>query len=90
MLFDPRSDRAIVTGEGPAAKGGALDYVINGKLTRGFAFVAYPAEYRNSGVMTFIVNQSGIVYQMDLGALTSDIASATQEYNPGSDWERVD
>ena len=80
----------MLTKQGPAAKGGALDYVVNGKLTRGFAFVAYPAEYRNSGVMTFIVNQSGIVYQRDLGAQTSDIASAMQEYNPGSGWERVD
>jgi hypothetical protein len=80
----------MLTKQGPAAKGGALDYVVNGKLTRGFAFVAYPAEYRNSGVMTFIVNKSGIVYQKDLGAQTSDIASAMQEYNPGTGWEQVD
>jgi hypothetical protein len=61
-----------------------------GKPTHGFAFVAYPAEYRNSGVMTFVVNQSGIVYQKDLGAQTADIASVMQEYNPGSGWERVE
>jgi Protein of unknown function (DUF2950) len=80
----------MLTKQGAAAKGGALDYVVNGKLSRGFAFVAYPAEYRNSGVMTFIVNQSGIIYEKDLGAQTSDVASAMQEYDPGSGWEPVD
>jgi hypothetical protein len=80
----------MLTKQGAAAKGGALDYVVNGKLTRGFAFVAYPAEYRNSGVMTFIVNQSGVIYEHDLGDKTSDIASAMQEYNPGNGWERVE
>lgn len=80
----------MLTKQGAAAKGGALDYVVNGTLTRGFAFVAYPAEYRNSGVMTFIVNQSGIVYEKDLGAQTSDLAAAMQDYNPGAGWEPVD
>jgi Protein of unknown function (DUF2950) len=80
----------MLTKQGSAAKGGALDYVVNGKLTRGFAFVAYPAEYRNSGVMTFIVNQVGIIYQQDLGAQTADIASAMQEYNPGTGWQKVE
>ena len=80
----------MLTKQGAAGKGGALDYVVNGTLTRGFAFVAYPAEYRNSGVMTFIVNQSGIVYENDLGAQTSDLAAAMQEYNPGAGWKPVD
>jgi len=80
----------ILTKQGSAAKGGAIDYVVNGKLTRGFAFVAYPAQYRNSGVMTFVVNKSGVVYQKDLGEQTSTIASAIEEYNPDSSWERVD
>jgi len=80
----------MLTKQGSAAKGGALDYVVNGKLTRGFAFVAYPAEYRNSGVMTFIVNQTGVIYQQDFGAQTADIASAVQEYNPDSGWEPVE
>jgi len=80
----------ILTKQGAGAKGGAIDYVVNGKFTRGFAFVAYPAEYRNSGVMTFIVNKSGIVYQKDLGEQTAAIASAMQEYNPDSTWDRVD
>jgi len=80
----------ILTKQGAAAKGGALDYVVNSKLTRGFAFVAYPAEYRNSGVMTFIVNKSGVVYQKDLGDQTASIASAIEEYNPDSTWQRED
>jgi hypothetical protein len=80
----------ILTKQGAGAKGGARDYVVDGKLSRGFAFVAYPAEYRNSGVMTFIVNQSGVVYQKDLGEKTLEIASATQEYNPDATWERVE
>jgi Protein of unknown function (DUF2950) len=80
----------MLTKQGSAAKDGAFDYVVNGKLTRGFAFVAYPAEYRNSGVMTFIVNQTGVIYQQDLGEKTAEIASAMQEYNPGSGWERVE
>jgi hypothetical protein len=80
----------ILTGQGAAAKGGAHDYVVNGQLARGFAFVAYPAEYRNSGVMTFIVNQSGVVYQKDLGPQTSDLAVTMKEYNPDDSWEQVD
>jgi Protein of unknown function (DUF2950) len=55
-------------------------------MTQGFAFVAYPAEYRSSGVMTFIVNQDGIVYQKDLGKKTEALGKATQEYNPDSSW----
>ncbi|MBV8675292.1 MAG: DUF2950 domain-containing protein [Acidobacteriaceae bacterium] len=80
----------ILTRQGPAAKGGARDYSVNGKLTRGFAFVAYPAQYRNSGVMTFIVSQDGIVYQKDLGPNTSDLVSAMTEYNPDSSWTPAD
>lgn len=80
----------ILTKQGPAAKGGARDYITDGKLTRGFAFLAYPAEYRNSGVMTFIVNQSGVVYQKDLGPQTSDAAAAITEYNPDDTWDQVD
>src|SRR5262245_46093086 len=57
----------ILTRQGPAAAGGELDYVVNGKMIGGFALVAYPAEYRNSGVMTFIVNHAGTVFQKDLG-----------------------
>ena len=80
----------ILTKQGPGAKGGARDYLVDDKLTRGFAFVAYPADYRNSGVMTFVVNQSGVVYQKDLGPQTKARATAMQEYNPNNTWQRVD
>jgi Protein of unknown function (DUF2950) len=80
----------LLTKQGPAAKGGARDYVVNGQLTRGFAFVAYPAEYRNSGVVTFIVNQDGIVYEKDLGQDTGNLAVAMSEYNPDNTWNRAD
>ena len=80
----------ILTKQGAAAKGGARDYMANGQLARGFAFVAYPAEYRNSGVMTFIVNQSGVIYEKDLGADTEKIAAGMTEYNPDAGWQPAD
>ncbi len=80
----------LLTKQGPAAKGGPRDYSANGQLTKGFAFVAYPAEYRNSGVMTFIVNQDGVVYQRDLGADTASVASAMSAYNPDKTWSPAD
>jgi len=80
----------ILTKQGPAAKGGARDYVVNGQLRRGFAFVAYPSEYRNSGVMTFIVNQDGVVYERDLGPDTVKLGAAMSEYNPDGTWNRED
>jgi hypothetical protein len=64
--------------------------VVDGILTRGFAFLAYPAEYRNSGVMTFIVHQDGIVYQKNIGADTAMVAAAITEYNPDSTWNPID
>jgi hypothetical protein len=79
----------ILTRQGPAAPGGALDYVVNGDMIGGFAMVVYPAEYRNSGVMTFIVNHSGQVYQKDLGPRTLDLASRMTEYNPDKTWSKV-
>ena len=57
----------ILTAQGPAAPGGAKSYIVDGKMTGGFAFVAYPAEYHNSGVMTFVVNLNGAIYEKDLG-----------------------
>lgn len=77
----------ILTKQGDKAKGGASDYIINGKMTAGFAVVAYPTEYRDSGIMTFIVNQDGVVYQKDLGEKTTAIATAMSEFNPGDDWK---
>jgi hypothetical protein len=77
----------FLTKQGATAKGGAKDYLVNGHLTGGFAILAYPAEYRNSGIMTFVVGQDGVVYQKDLGEKTADIASAISEYNPGDGWK---
>ncbi len=80
----------ILTKQGPAAKGGARDYMVNGQLIHGFAFVAYPAEYRNSGVMSFIVNQDGVVYEKDLGPDTEKLGADMAEYNPDKSWARVE
>jgi len=79
----------ILTRQGANGPGGAKNYVENGKMTKGFAFVAYPAEYRSSGVMTFIVTEDGIVYQKDLGKTTEALAKAMQEYNPTPGWQKA-
>jgi len=76
----------MLTGQGANVPGGAKDYIVNGKMTGGFAFVAYPAEYRNSGVMTFIINQDGVLLQKDLGADTTQTAAAMTEFNPDQTW----
>jgi Protein of unknown function (DUF2950) len=76
----------ILTRQGSNAPGGAKDYVVGGKMVGGFAFVAYPAEYRNSGVMTFIINQDGVLLQKDLGKSTTDTATAMSEFNPDATW----
>jgi hypothetical protein len=80
----------ILTAQGNNAEGGAKSYIANGKMSGGFAFIAYPAVYRVSGVMTFIVNHNGIVHQKDLGPNTVKIASAMTEYDPDSSWQRVE
>jgi DUF2950 family protein len=79
----------ILTQQGSAAAGGELDYVVHGKMIGGFALVAYPAEYRNSGVMTFIVNHTGVVYQKDLGPRTAQLAEKMIEFNPDKTWKEV-
>ena len=78
----------ILTGQGRDAKGGAYDYVVRGKMIGGFALVAYPAVYGNSGVMTFIVNHEGVVFQKDLGSSTSSVAAKMTRFNPDSSWKR--
>ena len=75
-----------LTRQGPAARGGARDYKVNGVMTRGIAFVAYPAVYRTSGVMTFIINQDGRVFEKDLGQDTVKVAEAMSKYNPDKTW----
>src|SRR5271165_4619493 len=79
----------MLTAQGANAKGGAKSYIVDGKMTGGFAFVAYPAEYRNSGVMTFVVNQDGTVYEKDLGPQTADLAKQMKAYNPDKTWKPV-
>jgi hypothetical protein len=80
----------ILKGQGEAADGGAFDYVVNGKMVLGFAMVAYPAHYGASGIMTFIVNQNGIVYEKDLGKNTARTAAAMKLYNPDKSWKKVE
>ncbi len=78
----------ILTRQGKNAPGGAKTYMVNGKMTEGFAFVAYPAEYRSSGVMTFIAGEDGVIYEKDLGKKTEALAMDTKEYAPGSGWRK--
>ena len=78
----------ILKGQGPAAPMGKLDYVIEGVMIGGFALVAVPAEYRVTGVKTFIVSNDGIVYQKDLGPNSSKIVKSMELYNPDKTWQR--
>ena len=79
----------ILTAQGPDAPGGARDYVVNGALTGGFALVAWPAQYDVTGIMTFIVNQDGVVSEQDLGSGTDATARAMTTYNPDSSWTAI-
>jgi hypothetical protein len=79
----------ILTSQGGAAPGGKVDYTVNGNLTGGFALVAYPEQWDKSGVMTFIVNQDGKVYERNLGDKTARIAAKMSRYNPESNWTPV-
>lgn len=78
----------VLTRQGKNAAGGAKDYIVNGKMTEGVAFIAYPAEYRSSGVMTFIVGTDGVVYEKDLGKKTETLAKAMKEFDPNSSWHK--
>ena len=80
----------ILKGQGSDAPGGALNYVVKGKMIGGFALIAYPAEYGNSGVMTFMVNHAGTVYQKDLGTRTESIAKRITLFDPDQTWKKVD
>ena len=79
----------ILTQQGSAAPGGEYNYVINSNMIAGFALVACPTEYGTSGVMTFIINQQGKLYQKDLGPKSSEIVQSVSEYNPDSGWTLV-
>ena len=78
----------VLTRQGLYAPGGAKNYIVNGKMTKGFAFLAYPAKYRASGVVTFAVNQDGVIVQKDLGPNTSQLANAIAEFNPDRTWDQ--
>ena len=79
----------MLDGQGPHAIGGAYDYIAKGVMLGGFALVAYPAKYDSSGVMTFIANQDGAVFQKDLGPKTAQLAQAMKRFDPDDTWERV-
>jgi Protein of unknown function (DUF2950) len=79
----------ILTKQGPHAKGGELDYVVRGNMIGGFALAAWPAVYGSSGIMTFLVNHDGVIYQKDLGPRTSRVAERMTEFDPGPGWETV-
>lgn len=80
----------ILRGQGPDAPGGAMHYVVKGKMIGGFALIAWPAEYGNSGVMTFLVNHAGVVYQKDLGKRTDFVAKRLTLFDPDQTWKKVD
>lgn len=79
----------ILKAQGENAPGGAYDYGVKGKMIGGFALVAYPAEYSNSGIMTFMVNHDGVVYQKDLGIGTEKISNKMKQFDPDETWEEV-
>jgi hypothetical protein len=79
----------MLKAQGANAKGGAKTYIVDGNMSGGFAFLAYPADYRSSGVMTFLVNGNGTIYQKDLGEKTTDLAQQMTEYNPDKSWKVV-
>jgi len=79
----------VLTRQGSHAEGGAYDYVVSGKMILGFAILAYPAEYKNSGVMTFIVNQEGIIYEKNLGSDTKQKSEAIKLFDPDPTWNKV-
>ncbi|MGA2403626.1 MAG: DUF2950 domain-containing protein [Syntrophobacteraceae bacterium] len=80
----------ILKSQGENAPGGAFDYVVKGKMIGGFALVAYPAKYGSSGIMTFMVNHEGVVYQKDLGRGTESVAKAIKLFNPDKTWQKVE
>ena len=79
----------VLTRQGPKAAGGAHDYIVQGKLIGGFALIAWPAEYGNSGISTFLINHDGVVYEKDLGRNTSRIAARTTAFDPGDGWKQI-
>ncbi|WP_439544070.1 DUF2950 domain-containing protein [Hyphomicrobium sp.] len=79
----------VLTAQGPHASGGARTYIVNGRMIGGFALIATPAEYGNSGVKTFVVDQDGVVFEKDLGENTPPAANSIEAFNPESGWSSV-
>jgi len=79
----------VLTSQGPSAAGGAADFIVNGRMIGGFGLVAWPARYGDSGVMTFIVNHEGVVYQKDLGPQTAEIGPAISSFDPDPGWQKT-
>jgi hypothetical protein len=79
----------LLTRQGQKAPGGAHDYIVKGKMIGGFALIAWPAEYGNSGIATFMINHDGVVYEKDLGPKTAQIAGAISAFNPDDSWKKV-
>ena len=80
----------ILTSQGDAARGGARDYVVNDRMIGGFGLIAIPAEYGNSGVMTFVINNDGLVFEKDLGPDTAKLADEITSFNPDSSWTKAE
>jgi len=80
----------LLTGQGKDAPGGAYDYIAKGDMIGGFAVLAWPAKYGSSGVMSFMTNQDGVVYQKDLGPKTGEVAAGIKRFNPDATWKKVD
>jgi hypothetical protein len=80
----------ILTAQGDAAPGGAMDYIVDGEMSRGFALIAWPAQYDVTGVMTFIVSNDGVVYERDLGRDTERLAPGLTRYDPDGSWSVTD
>jgi hypothetical protein len=79
----------VLTRQGDNAPGGAKEYIRNGQMTGGFAFIAWPAEYGSSGVMSFMINQDQVLVQKDLGPDTTQLVQGITQYNPDSSWQQV-
>jgi hypothetical protein len=80
----------VLTGQGPNAQGGAADFIVNGRMIGGFGLVAWPARYGDSGVMTFMVNHDGVVYQKNLGPQTAKFAPTISRFDPDQSWQKVE
>jgi hypothetical protein len=89
-MFKKSVTYRILTRHGKNSPGGAKSYIVDGKMPGGFAFVAYPAEYRSSGVMTFVVNEDGVVYQKDLGKNTGVLARAMKKTKVDATWHQAE